>query len=475
MKKTAIILTTISLPLDFLMLTAAGISAYFLRFNTFFTKIKPVIFNLSLEKYLPIMFSVATFWIFLFILAGLYSTKPTRRLTSELSRVLFACSTGLAAITIYIFFRQDFFNSRFIVLAGWALAIIFVSLGRIILKIIKNLLFRAGIGVKKIVIIGAGRVSDILFETLKQRRGFGLFVVGHYPNFNLDSAPELEEMIAKKQLDEILFCNSKSSEQEALAVLNFCEENHLDFKYSADLFSTYLANTSIYAIGGVPIVEAHKTNLQAWGRVIKRLLDIILTIIFIIITSPFLIIFSLATLIETGRPIIYKNERVGENGKNFFTLKFRSMYQKYCIGPQFKNQIEALNFEQKLIAEQNTKTGPVYKIKNDPRVTKVGKIMRRLSIDELPQLFNVLKGEMSLVGPRPHQPREVEKYAKNQRKVLNIKPGITGLAQISGRSDLEFEEEVKLDTLYLEHWTLLLDLIILIKTPFILLKSRKAL
>jgi len=475
MKKASIILTTISLPLDFLMLILAGITAYFLRFNTIFTKIKPVIFNLPFDRYLPIMFSVALGWIILFAIAGLYSVKPTRRLTSELSRVVFACSTGISAITIYLFFRLDAFNSRFIVLASWILAIIFVSCSRIILKIIKNLLYRAGVGVKKVIIIGTGRISDIIFETLKQRRGFGLLVVGHYPNFNKEIAEELNKLIEQKQLDEILLTNPKSNEEEALAVLNFCEENRLDFKYSADLFSTYLANMSIYAIGGVPIVEMQKTKLQAWGRVIKRLVDFSGAFILIIITSPLLLLSALAVLIETGWPIIYKNERVGEGGNFFSTLKFRSMYQKYCIGPQFKNTAEALAFEKELIQTNSTKEGPVYKIKDDPRVTFVGKILRRLSLDELPQLFNVLAGSMSLVGPRPHQPREVELYAKHHRKVLNIKPGLTGLSQISGRSDLEFEEEVTLDTLYIENWTLLLDVIILIKTPFILFRNRKAL
>jgi len=475
MKKSAIILTTVSLPLDYLMLAAAGFAAYFLRFHPYIIKIKPVIFNLTLTKYAPLMLFVALGWIVLFMFSGLYRASPTRRLMNEISRVFFACSTGLAAITIYLFFRLDDFNSRFIVLAGWALAIIFVSLERAALRVIKNLLFRAGIGVRNIAIIGSGRIADILFQTLTERRGFGYRVVGHFLYFDEKTKIAMWELNRDKKIDEILLTNPKGDEKEALAVLDFCEENHLEFKYSADLFATYLSNTVVYAIGGVPIVELQKTRLQAWGRVIKRLMDIIGSIILIILTSPFIIFSALAVLIETGRPIIYKNERVGENGKSFFTLKFRSMFQKYCIGPQFKNQEEVLRFEENLIKEKSIKEGPVYKIKDDPRVTKIGRVLRRLSFDELPQLFNVLKGNMSLVGPRPHQPREVNKYAKHQRKVLNIKPGITGLAQISGRSDLEFEDEVKLDTFYLEHWSWLLDLIILIKTPFILLKSRKAL
>ncbi len=475
MKKSALIINTIALPLDFFSLLLAGVTAYFLRFNKFFTSIKPIIFNLAFEKYFPAVLYVAVGWILLFTFSGLYSAKPNRRFLNEISRIIFACSTGLSAITIYIFFRGELFNSRFIVLAGWLLAIIFVIIERGLLRLIKKVLYSTGVGVQRTIIIGAGHIADILEETLNERTGFGYKIAGHYFIFDEETSQKIKILAEQKKIDSIILTNPKSNEQEALALIDFCEEYHLNFKYSADLFSTYLTNMDIYAIGGVPIVEMQKTRLQIWGRVAKRMMDLVGGFILFVIVSPFLILTAIAIFLETGRPIIYKNERVGMDGEKFFTLKFRSMYQKYCIGPQFSNQTEALVFEKELIAKQNTKNGPVYKIKNDPRVTKVGRLIRKLSIDELPQIFNVLKGDMSLVGPRPHQPREVERYAKHHRKVLNIKPGVTGLAQISGRSDLEFEDEVRLDTFYVEHWSLIMDLIILFKTPFILFKSRKAL
>ena len=185
---------------------------------------------------------------------------------------------------------------------------------------------------------------------------------------------------------------------------------------------------------------------------------------------------ALIILFETGRPIIYKNERVGLRGKKFFTFKFRSMYQKDSTGVQFgESGMKAEEKEKELIKTSSIKQGPIYKIKNDPRVTPFGKFIRRWSIDEFPQFFNVLLGEMSIVGPRPHQPREVEKYEQSHRKVFTLKPGITGLAQISGRSNLSFEEEIKLDIFYIEKWSLLLDFIIFIKTPFVVLRRRGAL
>lgn len=475
MKKSEITLTTIHFPLDFLMLILAGLAAYSLRFAKFFTAIKPVIFKLTFENYFSLMLAVAAGWMVLFVFSGLYNVKPNRRLLNELSRVIFACSTGLAAVTIYIFFRRDLFDSRFIVLVGWFLAIIFVSAERLIMRLVKNILYRLGVGVRCVILIGAGHVSNLLRETIIHRRGFGYRLSAQFEKFDQTAQQEIEKLIKEKKADEILLTNPKADQSEALALIDFCETRHLTFKYSADLFSTYVTNMALAVMAGIPIVEIQKTRLQAWGRVIKRLMDFIGSLILIIITSPLMFFSALAILIETGRPIIYKNERIGEAGKKFSTLKFRSMYQKYCISPQFDNNQKALEFEKELIKKQSIKEGPIYKIKNDPRVTKVGTFIRRLSLDELPQFFNILTGQMSLVGPRPHQPREVAQYEKHHFRVLNIKPGLTGLAQISGRSDLEFEEEVRLDTFYLEHWSALTDIIILIKTPFVLLKPRKAL
>jgi len=230
---------------------------------------------------------------------------------------------------------------------------------------------------------------------------------------------------------------------------------------------------SVSAVSGIPIIELGRTRLSGWGRIWKRFIDVTGSIFFIIFFSPVFLAVSALILLETGHPIFYKNERVGPGGKKFFILKFRSMYKDDCTGEQFGRSGEkALLKETELIREQNAKNGPVYKIKNDPRVTPLGRFIRRWSLDELPQFINVLKGEMSLVGPRPHQPREVRNYTKEQRKLLLIKPGITGLAQISGRSDLNFNDESQLDIFYLENWSIWLDFYIMIKTFGVVLFGR---
>lgn len=462
----------IQAPVDFLMLILAGIFAYFLRFTGWAVALKPILFELTLVEFLSIAAWVSLGWLIIFAITGLYSTNPNRKLARDLTRVVLACSAGLGAVALYLLFAQTQFDSRFLVVAGWAFAIINVCAGRILIRGVKGLLYRFGIGLRRVAVIGAGIVAKEIVRALKEKKALGYHVVIEMPWFSEDKRGELEKM----DLDEIIFTNPRANEEETFAIIDFANENHVIFKYSADLFATYSANMSVSPLAGVPIVELRRTPLEAWGKVVKRVFDIIASIFVIIVTSPIMILSALIILFETGLPIIYRNERVGIRGKNFFTLKFRSMYKKDCTGTQFGEAgQQALKAEEELIARQSIKEGPVYKIANDPRVTRFGRFIRRWSIDELPQFFNVLAGSMSVVGPRPHQPREVEKYEKKYHKLLTLKPGITGLAQISGRSNLTFEEEARLDILYIEKWSLLLDFIIFVKTPFVVLKRRGAL
>jgi exopolysaccharide biosynthesis polyprenyl glycosylphosphotransferase len=227
-------------------------------------------------------------------------------------------------------------------------------------------------------------------------------------------------------------------------------------------------------VGGVPVVEVRRTALEGWGAIAKRVFDLLIAGLLIIILSPVMLVIALAIKTNSKGPVIYKNERVGYKGRTFKLYKFRSMLAELSTGAEFGGE-KALELEKKLIEENSIKEGPVYKIKNDPRVTSVGRFIRETSLDELPQLFNVMNGTMSLVGPRPHQPREVEKYESHEKRVLAVRPGITGLAQISGRSEIPFADEARLDNFYIEHWSLITDLIILIKTPFAVVGRKGAL
>lgn len=472
MKRSEIILMVLQVPIDFLLLILAGISAYYLRFSEWAVDLRPVIFDMSVVNFLNITTLVSLIWIFIFAIFGLYSTDQNRKLASDLVKVILACSVGLGMIAIYVMFALQQFDSRFLVVAGWGFAIVYICLGRILMRGFKGILYRFGLGLRRVVVIGDKEDAVEVAKILSERKSLGYRVVGKFTNFDKKNAEEINKL----KIDELIFINPRANENETLSAISFCEENHKVFKYSADLFSTYSTNVSISALAGLPIVELRRTPLDGWGRVSKRLFDIIMSIIVIILSSPLTLFSALIILFETGRPIIYKNERVGIRGKKFFTFKFRSMYQKDSTGVQFgESGMKAEEKEKELIKTSSIKQGPVYKIKNDPRVTPFGRFIRRWSVDEFPQFFNVLLGEMSIVGPRPHQPREVEKYEQSHRKVFTLKPGITGLAQISGRSNLSFEEEIKLDVFYIEKWSLLLDFIIFIKTPFVVLRRRGAL
>lgn len=205
----------------------------------------------------------------------------------------------------------------------------------------------------------------------------------------------------------------------------------------------------------------------------KRCIDIVGSVVGLIVLSPVAVLVAVAIILDSGLPIFYVSDRIGRS-RAFPMIKFRSMQTALSTGAAYGGE-SAEQLYQELIRERSERKGPVPKIIDDPRWTRVGKWIRRFSLDELPQLMNVLRGEMSLVGPRPHLPSEVANYERHHQKVLAIKPGMTGLAQVSGRSDIDFDEEVRLDRYYIEHWSLWLDIRILLKTVAVVFQSRKTL
>lgn len=468
MKRFELIFMVLQVPVDFLMLVFAGVMAYYLRFTDWALALRPVLFDLTAPQYMEYVIQVAPIWIVIYALIGLYTPSRSRRFAQDVLRIILGTLAGLAFVAMYILFTQQLFDSRFLVAATSLLAVLWVTVGRLGLRALKGLLYRSGYGLRRAVIIGSDEIAKQLHDVFAGRPEFGYQIVGTHASFSEGLAKKLKKL----RIDEIIVTNPRKNESSSLAALEYANEAHIGFKYSADLFSTLAANRSVHPLAGVPMVEVKRTRLEGWGRIVKRVFDIIVSIVMLIILSPIIIGSAFFILIETGLPIIYKNKRVGVRGKEFVTYKFRSMYQKDSTGDGFGGKA-AMKREQELIKKQNSKKGPIYKVEDDPRVTPIGKILRGTSIDEIPQFWNVLIGNMSVVGPRPHQPREVQGYDKKHKLAFSVKPGITGLAQISGRSDLTYEEEMRLDILYIEKWSLWLDLIICIKTPFIILKRRK--
>jgi len=472
MKRSEILLMVLQVPVDLLFLLLAAVSAYSIRFFAPIVEWKPILFSISLQEFINISVVFSIVWLIVFSINGLYKVDQNKKLADDFKKIMISSTVGLGLVATYMLFFQATFDSRFLILFSYIFAIIFVSFGHMIDRLIKALMYRANIGLRRVVIIGQDSIAQIIIDSLTSRKELGYAVVGTFKTFSLNTAKQLDKL----NIDEIIFTDPRAREQETLLAINYATQQHKVFKYSADLFATYSSLSSIQPLAGIPIVEIKKTSLGAWGRVAKRLFDLIVSSLVLIIFSPIFLLLSIVIILETGRPVIYKNERVGIRGKLFFVYKFRSMFQKDSTGKQFGSSgASALKKELELIKKHNTKSGPIYKIGNDPRITTFGKFLRRLSLDELPQFVNVFKGQMSVVGPRPHQPREVQQYEHKYKQIFNLKPGITGLAQISGRSDLSFEDEMKLDIFYTERWSLLLDLIICIKTPFVIFKKRKAL
>lgn len=466
MKRSELIISMSLVPLDYLMIILAGIASYYIRFWEPIAEIRPVVFNLPFWFFFNWLLLFALIWIASFIIAGLYSMRGTSRAIDELTKIILGCSTAIAAMMFIFFFSRLLFDSRFIMIAGWLFSILFVIIGRGLVRRLQKFLYRFNVGTHRTVIIGEGRIASDIVSGFAENVREGYRVVEQFKDFNDRTEKALAEMKHADKFDEILVAEPHLSGAMLDRLYDFSYTNHVELKFIADIFDFPISNFTINNIAGLPVVEVKKTRLDGWGRISKRVFDLIVSMLLIIIISPILLIIALAVKLSSQGPVFFVYSRIGENGKPFKYFKFRSMV----------SGAHALRYDKEFLKQQeNLRQGtPMMKFKDDPRVTKVGKFLRRFSLDELPELFNVFIGKMSLVGPRPHEIEEVAKYENYHRRVLSIKPGITGMAQVSGRSDLDFDDEVKLDVWYMENWSMKLDLMILFKTPLAVLKKRKA-
>jgi len=470
MKKIETFFSTLFIPVDFVLLVLAGLSAYYLRFSNWSASIRPIIFNLQFSSYLRSLVLIAVLWLIILAISGIYSIRSARKLAQEIRKIFFACSAGLALIAILIFFQRELFDSRFIVLIGSIFAFLYLSIAHAFIRWLQRRLYIYGVGVHKVILVGNSKTTDNLIAEFSSNKKAGYEVIKRVRDFSLETAQEIAEFIQGREVDEIIQSDPNLTKAETLRLYDFTNENHITFKYVADLLEVKVLRTEVAEIIGIPVVEVKRTTLEGWGRVFKRIFDIVGSGLLILILSPIILLAMLAIRLDSRGPIFFSRRddgdpvyRVGESGANFRYFKFRSMIPNS----------DSMRYNE--LADRNLRSeGPLVKIQDDPRVTRVGRLIRRWSIDELPELFLVFIGRMSLVGPRPHLPEEVAKYENYHRKTLTVKPGITGLAQVSGRSDLLFEEEAKLDIYYIENWSMLLDISILFKTPFAVFKHRQA-
>ena len=460
MKKGELVFSALLLPVDFVMLLAAGIATYFLR-TRILSAFRPVLFEFDLpfSEYFTLVVVVSLVFIAAYAVSGLYNLRSTRGALEEFSRVVVASSAGIMSVIVFVFLRQELFNSRFLVLGAWFLAIVFVSAGRFLMRRLQKIFIsKYNFGVHKVIVIGGDSVTGKVVNEIENNPVTGYRIVKHLIN------PDVEEVklaVANPGVDEVILANPNYPAEKVLDLVDFCHENHLIFKFVPNLYQTLTTNFVVDTFSGVPLVELRRTALDGWGKIVKRIIDIVGSVFGLVILSPLFLVIAFAIKWESEGPVFVGLERISRN-KKFKLFKFRSMIK------------DAEKYKKYLLPFNERSGSPLFKIKNDPRVTKVGRFLRRHRLDEFPQLWNVLKGDISLVGPRPHQPDEIARYQKHHKRVLDIKAGMTGMAQISGSSDLPFEEEVALDTLYIERWSLWQDFKILFLTFLKLFRDRSA-
>lgn len=450
MKKGDFILNIIRVPLDFAMLLLAGVATYRLR-TDILDAYRPVLFgpDLPLGRFFWLVLIVAGLFMILYAVSGLYAMKLRMTKGQEVMRVILASSAAILVVILTIFLRQELFNSRFLVVGYWALATLCAASGRMLLRIVqRRLMARYSIGVHRVLLIGNDEVTERLEQTMSADPGLGWRIVRRLGDPDISDVGLAVDTLG---VDEVILANPDYPAQKIVQLVEFCHEHHIVFKFVPNIYQTLTTHYDVDAIGRIPVVELQRTSLDGWGRVFKRSFDAVSAALALILLSPLLAVIAFAIKWETAGPVLVRLERISRN-RRFMLYKFRSM-------------IENAEELKPLLGGRNERAdGPLFKMRDDPRITGVGKVLRRYRLDELPQFINILFGHISIVGPRPHQPDEIARYQRHHKKVLAIKAGATGLAQVSGSSDLRFEEEVSLDTFYIENWSFMLDVRIILRT-----------
>jgi exopolysaccharide biosynthesis polyprenyl glycosylphosphotransferase len=462
----AVILQRLMPLLDFLLIILAFRLGYTLRYDVQFLRPVGETYQAPFESYWTHVFTYAAWIILTPPVVGAYRQVRGRSWIEEAYIIAQGVTTGTVMIMALNFLIQPLVFSRLMILEITVLTIIFLSWLRLFYRTIQSALRRRGVGTERVLLVGFGEVGRAVAGGIIARKDLGYQIIGY-----LDDDPEradsalgrikgLGEISTLKQvldipaikIDLVIITLPWRAHEKILEIVAECEHHRIQSRVVPDLFRLNLSQVRVETLGGIPLVgfnsEPRITNLE-W--LIKRILDITL----VLLASPVLLIPSLiiAALIklDSPGPIFFRHPRVGRNGREFKMLKFRSMYT------------DAEARRQALIDESGIDSRH-FKMKDDPRITRVGKWIRRLSIDEWPNFLNVLKGDMSLVGPRAPTPDEVKQYEPWQRQRLNTLPGVSGLWQVSGRSDVPFEEMCLLDIHYIENWSLMLDIQIILRT-----------
>jgi exopolysaccharide biosynthesis polyprenyl glycosylphosphotransferase len=447
-KKVSLLLLIIS---DFAFFAISFVVAYLLR-DAFFGGIQGIEVYL---KALPISFLII---VIVFYFAGLYEQKIRLNGTSEVYAVLKAVAFAAVLLMAGAFMYKYDYSRGFIVIFTLS-AGIFLNIGRFFIRILRKFWNARGMGLNRVLIIGASKPGRQLAVQIKKYEHFGYKLIGFVDDRIarlkvglkfLGTSRNLAKIIKKREIDTVFVSDPMMPHDEILTIMTECENLDVKFKIVTGLYEILAGNIDISELEGIPAIDVRSRRPNLIYLANKRLMDISLSLIGLVIGLPIWILIVILVRMDSKGNAMFVQERSGKNGKIFKMYKFRTMplsAKKYAKAP-----IKA----------------------NDKRITKIGRFLRKTSLDELPQLINVLKGDMSLIGPRPEMPFIVETYSKWQRKRLEVKPGLTGLWQILGRKDLPLHENIEYDFYYIQNQSFLLDLVILIRTVGAVITGRGA-
>lgn len=440
---------------------------------------RPLLENIYAYDYLVSFLLIVPFWIAVFALIGLYQPKTYNRRLIEWSKIAVGSFIGILLVIGWEYISEKtLFPARLVPLYALFGSFVLIVIVREIMRSIRSLMFRYGRGIKRVLLIGSsGATADIARNIANTvRSGYQVVAIAGPKKIMPEDVHALHYSTAEAALKDIETLNITAVIQTDLydnpernqKILTTAQTHHIDYSFIPAENEFYSGKNTVDIFLGYPMISVYQTPLVGWGAIIKRIFDFFVSLILVVVLSPFLFIILLIKKLADPGPAFYISKRLSRFSQPIGLIKFRSMgaqYGQHDAADEFRAMGRDDLAEE---YEQNRK------VENDPRITKFGAWLRKTSIDELPQVFNVLKGDISLVGPRPILPQEV-KLAKGRTAILHsVKSGVTGLWQVSGRSELSFEERIELELFYAQNWTFWLDIKILFKTVWVVLKGRGA-
>jgi len=458
---TRLLERSVLVALDLIMVNLAFYLAWYARYRLgLFVALDPGNY-VEHEVYLPLQVALSIVFVAIISMRGLYRLPRAASALDDLSTIF-----TVAGVSVMLLFAGSTFvrypaESRLTLIFAWALITALVVLGRANFLWILGVLHQKGIGVERTLVVGDNTFGRMIMQALAGQPHLGYLVAGFlspdseadFGRFRYLGTPdELERVINQERIAQVVIALPSAWHEAIMRIVNHCRRDGVQFRVVPDLYEVSLGRLDMDTVSGIPLIGLKNPAIKGVNFFAKRFIDIVICLTGLVLFSWFFLGVALLIWLEDrdGGPL-YGQVRVGRGGRPFTMQKFRSMR------PGADQQLTEL-------LERNEAEGPIFKMRDDPRRTRVGALMRRWSIDEWPQLWNVLKGDMSLVGPRPATPREAAQYEEWQLHRLDALPGITGLWQVSGRSELGFSEQVLMDIMYIENWSLGLDLRILLRT-----------